>query len=152
MKLFEILPLEARKQIRRRAQPEWCNPTLATLVREQFSDKDWIFEPKLDGIRCLSFRKGRRLTLFSRNQIRLNDSYPELAGSLLKEPASEFIVDGEIVALERGISRFSLLQQRKQRRVPVFYYLFDILYLNGYDLTRVELRYRKELLRHAFSF
>src|SRR6266446_5867056 len=152
MKLFEILPLEARKQIRRRAQPEWCNPMLATLVREQFSDKEWIFEPKLDGMRCLTFRKGRKLALFSRNHIPLNDRYPEFVAPLLNEPVSNFIVDGEIVALERGISRFSLLQQRKQRHVPVFYYLFDILFLNGYDLTHLELRYRKELLRHAFSF
>jgi bifunctional non-homologous end joining protein LigD len=150
--LFAILPPEARKQIRRRTQPAWCNPMLATLVREQFSDKDWIFEPKLDGIRCLSLRKDRQLSLFSRNHIRLNDSYPELVPPLLKQPVSRFIVDGEIVALEHGISRFSLLQQRKQKHVPVFYYLFDVLYLEGYDLTNLELQYRKELLQHAFSF
>jgi bifunctional non-homologous end joining protein LigD len=152
MNAFEILPAEARKQIRRRAQPAWCNPMLATLVREQFSDKDWIFEPKLDGIRCLSFRKGRDLTLFSRNHIRLNESYPEFVAPLLKQPVSNFIVDGEIVALEHGISRFSLLQQRKQKHVPVFYYLFDVLYLGGYDLTHLEFRYRKDLLQRAFSF
>src|SRR5437870_2133691 len=55
-KLFEIVSLNARKQIRRRAQPEWCNPMLATLVREQFSNKDWIFEP----ITSLQQRMGRR--------------------------------------------------------------------------------------------
>jgi DNA ligase D-like protein (predicted ligase) len=125
---------------------------LATLVREQFSDPKWIFEPKLDGIRCLVFRKGRKLDLFSRNHLSLNDSYPEFLAPLLKQPASSFIVDGEIVALDRGISRFSLLQRRKQQHVPVMYYLFDVLYLEGYDVTQVELRHRKELLRNSFTY
>lgn len=150
--VFGILPPEARKQIRRRPQPEWCEPMLATLVREQFSDPKWIFEPKLDGIRCLVLRKGRKLDLFSRNHLSLNDSYPEFLAPLLKQPASSFIVDGEIVALDRGISRFSLLQRRKQQHVPVMYYLFDVLYLEGYDVTQVELRHRKELLRNSFTY
>lgn len=124
---------------------------LATLVREPFSDKDWIFEPKLDGVRCLAFRKGSKLDLFSRNHIRLNDEFPELISGLLHQPASSFIVDGEIVALEHGVSRFSLLQKRKQKRVPTFYYIFDVLFLEGCDLTHLELRYRKELLEKAFA-
>src|SRR5437879_3544490 len=119
--VFDILPPQARKRIRRRAQPEWCNPMLATLVREQFSDPEWIFEPKLDGVRCLAFRKAKQLMLYSRNHIRINEGYPELISPLLKEPASSFIADGEIVALEHGVSRFSALQKRKQIHVPVFY-------------------------------
>jgi len=150
--IFGILPPDARKQIRRRPQPDWCDPMLATLVREQFSDPNWIFEPKLDGIRCLSFRKGCKLELFTRNHQSLNDSYGELTAPLLKQARPSFIVDGEIVALERGISRFSLLQKRKQQTVPVMYYLFDVLYLDGYDLTHLELRYRKELLRQSFTY
>jgi bifunctional non-homologous end joining protein LigD len=150
--LFTFLPPEVRKQIRRRPQPEWCEPMLATLVREQFSDPNWIFEAKLDGIRCLAFRKGRTLELFSRNRLSLNDNYSELIGPLLNQRVTSFIVDGEIVALERGISRFSLLQKRKQQHVPVMYYLFDVLYLDGYDVTPLELRYRKELLRRAFTY
>jgi len=125
---------------------------LATLVREQFSSPDWIFEPKLDGIRCLSFRKGRNVELFSRNHLSLNAGYPELDVPLLNQPVSSFIVDGEIVAMQRGISSFSLLQKRKQQTVPVMYYLFDVLYLDGYDVTQLELRYRKEVLRHAFTY
>jgi DNA ligase D-like protein (predicted ligase) len=125
---------------------------LATLTREPFSDEEWIFEPKLDGIRCLAFRKGRNINLYSRNRILLNTRYPELVRPLLKQRATEFIVDGEIVAIKKGISRFELLQKRMQAHVPVFYYLFDILYLEGHDLARLELRYRKELLRSAFSF
>jgi DNA ligase D-like protein (predicted ligase) len=149
---LEIVPEQARKQIRRRAQPAWCSPMLATLVREQFSDPDWIFEPKLDGIRCLAFRKGRQVNLFSRNHISFNDRYPEFVAPLMKQSAHDFIVDGEIVALQKGVSRFSLLQKRMQIHVPILYYLFDILYLDGHDLTRLELRYRKEVLERSFSF
>ena len=125
---------------------------LATLVREPFSDPNWIFEPKLDGIRCLTFRKGRGLTLFSRNQLRLNESYPELLPALEKQSCSSFVVDGEIVAFDRGVSRFSVLQKRRQIHVPVFYHLFDLLYLDGYDLTGLELRYRRKLLHDSFQF
>lgn len=150
--MFEFLPPDARKKIRRRVQPDWCNPMLATLVRKQFSNPDWLFEPKLDGIRCLSFRKGRQVNLFSRNHLRLNDGFPTLVAPLLNQPVSNFIVDGEIVVLEHGVSRFSLLQKRGQIHVPIFYYLFDVLYLDGYDVTHLELRYRKELLRRAFFF
>jgi bifunctional non-homologous end joining protein LigD len=151
--LFDIVPSEVRNHIRRRGQPEWCDPMLATLVREQFSDKDWIFEPKLDGIRCLAVRKGSRLDLFSRNHLRLNDEFPEVVAALMKQRVSNFIIDGEIVALDdHGISRFSLLQQRKQKRVSAFYYVFDILHVGGHDLTHLELRYRKDLLESALSF
>lgn len=125
---------------------------LATLTREVFSDKNWIFETKLDGIRCLAFRKGEKVELFSRNQLRLNAAYPEIVDALLKQGAREFIVDGEIVAMKGRASSFSALQKRMQKHVPVFYYLFDILYLDGYDLTGLELRDRKEILRRAFSF
>jgi bifunctional non-homologous end joining protein LigD len=149
---FDILPSEARKQIRRRAQPIWSGPMLATLVREPFSDDNWIFEPKLDGIRCLAFRKGPKVTLFTRNQLLLNDSYPELLAPLLKQPVSSFIVDGEIAAFDRGVTRFALLQKRKQMHVPVLYSLFDLLYLDGHDLTSLELRYRKQVLQHVFRF
>jgi DNA ligase D-like protein (predicted ligase) len=150
--LFSILPADVRRQIRRRTQPKWCNPMLATLVREEFSHQDWIYEPKLDGIRCLGFRVGRKASLFTRNQILLNGEFPEIAASLMEQDVSHFITDGEIVAFEHGVTRFSLLQKRKQIHVPAFYYVFDILYLDGHDLTHLDLRYRKQLLQRAFSF
>jgi bifunctional non-homologous end joining protein LigD len=150
--LFEILPQEAQQQIRRRAQPEWCTPMLATLVRKAFSDREWIYEPKLDGIRCLGFRVGRKLSLFSRNHLSLNREFPEVATSLLGQKVTRFILDGEIVAFEHGVTRFSLLQKRKQIHVPVFYYVFDLVYIEGYDVTNLELRYRKQVLQRAFSF
>lgn len=135
---------------------------LATLVAEPFSGKDWIFEPKLDGERCLVFRDARGARLMSRNQRTLNDTYPELAGPLGRQPGMEsYIVDGEIVAFRGEVTSFSQLQQRMQRRDPeearragiaVFYYVFDLLYLDGYDLRDVPLVHRKALLKETFTF
>jgi bifunctional non-homologous end joining protein LigD len=146
----------------RTAQPEWIEPMLATLTHQAFSREGWIFEPKFDGERCLAFRNGRRLRMFSRNSKPLNETYPEIAEALAAQPAGSFIVDGEVVAFdERGISSFSRLQRRMQIHdpraalgagVPVRYYVFDLLYLDGEDLTAVPLRARKELLSRALEF
>lgn len=76
------LPLEVRKHARKRAQPFWFSPMLATLVDEPFSRDDWIFEAKLDGERCLIFRNGKKLKLVSRNRKSLNKTYPELVAPL----------------------------------------------------------------------
>jgi len=150
--LFSILPDEVRRKLHRRRQPPWLNPMLATLTREPFSSRDWLFEPKLDGIRCLAFRKGKHVRLFSRNQLSLNTGFPTIVDALAKQSESDFIIDGEVVAMENEVSRFALLQKRMQMHVPVFYYVFDVLHVAGHDVTRAELRYRKELLRRALSF
>lgn len=149
---FDFLPAETRKHLRKRSRPAWVNPMLATLSREPFSSPEWLFEPKLDGIRCLAFRKGSDVQLFSRNRLSLSEGFPTLLPPLLKQSVPDFILDGEVVAMEKGISRFELLQKRAQMKVPLFYYIFDVLYFAGHDVTRLELRYRKELLRRALSF
>lgn len=134
---------------------------LATLTRDYFSDPDWVFERKLDGERCLAFREGKELRLLSRNRKELNDTYPEMVEALRKQKAGDFIVDGEIVTFEGAVTSFSRLQQRMQLRdpeealqsgVPVFYYIFDLLYLDGHDTTQVPLRHRKALLKRALRF
>ena len=119
--LFRILPEEASKKLRRRAQPAWLNPMLATLTREPFSDPHWFFEAKLDGIRCLAFRKAQDVHLFSRNQLALNESFPSLITPLLRQHVPDFIVDGEIVAIENDVSRFELLQKRMLRVGRLFH-------------------------------
>jgi bifunctional non-homologous end joining protein LigD len=134
---------------------------LATLTDERFSREGWLFEPKWDGVRCLVFRRGRDLRLFSRNRIRLDERYPEIMAVLHQQQTDCFIADGEIVAFKDGISSFARLQQRMQvghpssellRRAPVWLYLFDLLYLDRYDTREVPLRYRKALLRNTFDF
>jgi DNA ligase D-like protein (predicted ligase) len=134
---------------------------LATLVAHPFSNDQWIFESKLDGIRCLSIRNATGIQLFSRNQKPLNQAYPELLEPLAAQPVQNYIVDGEIVAFKNGVTSFSQLQQRMQVRDPdearrrgveIFYYIFDLLYLNGYDLRDVPLLQRKNLLQECFTF
>ena len=134
---------------------------LATLTEERFSRQGWLFEPKWDGERCLAFRRGGDLRLFSRNRILLNDKYPEITTALERQEAASFITDGEIVTFKNGITSFAKLQERMQvahpspdllRRVPVWLYLFDLLYLDRYDTRQLPLRCRKTLLRKAFAF
>jgi DNA ligase D-like protein (predicted ligase) len=145
----------------RRAQPRWAAPMLAVLTEERFSSEEWIFERKLDGERCLAFQDGGELRLLSRTRKRLNDTYPELVEALLGQACEDFVVDGEVVAFEGAQTSFARLQQRMQLHDPkrarrsgvrVFYYLFDLLHLDGRDATGLPLRERKALLRRALSF
>jgi bifunctional non-homologous end joining protein LigD len=138
------------------ALPAWIDPELATLTRERFSDPGWITERKLDGERCLAFASGTGVRLLTRNKKVITGTYPELAAALSRQQAGDFIVDGEIVAFDRAATSFALLQQRMQvavpppeliKRVPVYYYLFDIVYSAGEDLRRLPLLARKEALR-----
>lgn len=108
----DALSERERNALERGAMPEWAEPMLATLTHDYFSDPDWIFEPKLDGERCLVFRDGRGVRMRSRNRKNLNDTYPELVEALRRVGDGRWVVDGEIVALERGISSFARLQQR----------------------------------------
>src|SRR3977135_4047978 len=160
-KLLDGLPAEAKARLRKGAQPIWVAPMLATLTDEVFSREGWLFEPKWDGERCLAFRRGRDLNLFSRNRIRLNEKYPEVVDAMFRQKTTCFIADGEIVTFDDGITSFAKLQPRMQvahpstdlvRRVPVWFYLFDLLYLDRYDIRQVPLRYRKKVLRNAFDF
>jgi DNA ligase D-like protein (predicted ligase) len=135
---------------------------LATLTDKRFSREGWLFEPKFDGERCLAFGKERSvLYLLSRNRNALNERYPEIVEAFERQSREVFIADGEIVTFKDGVSSFSMLQKRMQvahpspslrRAVPVWLYLFDLLYIDRYDIRRVPLRYRKKLLRRAFDF
>jgi DNA ligase D-like protein (predicted ligase) len=158
---LNVLPTDARARLQKRAQPKWVAPMLVTLTDQYFSRQGWLFEPKWDGERCLAFRSGRDLNLFSRNRIRLNAKYPEVVEAIYQQKITSFVADGEIVTFENGISSFAKLQPRMQvehpsanliRKAPVWFYLFDLLYLDRYDIRQVTLRHRKELLRNAFDF
>lgn len=122
---------------------------LATLTREYFSDPDWLFEPKLDGIRCLAYKRGSQVRLLSRNKLDLTAAYPAVVDSLKKERAATLVLDGEIAAIKDGVTSFSLLQQARRQKVAVVYFVFDLIYVDGYDVTGVKLRDRKDLLEKA---
>jgi DNA ligase D-like protein (predicted ligase) len=162
--LLETLrPEELRRVRAARPGTELASrPMLATLSdRRDFGD-DWIFERKLDGVRVLAVRDGDGVQLLSRTGRRIDSSYPEIVDALLAQDCQDFTADGEIVAYDaRGRTDFSRLQQRMgltdARRiravgVAVTYHLFDLLRLDGADVTRVPLRSRKSLLRRALTY
>jgi DNA ligase D-like protein (predicted ligase) len=124
----------------------------AVLTDAPFSDPEWIFERKLDGIRCVAAKHGGRVTLRSRNDLPLEGRFPEVAEALAADPADGFVVDGEVVAFEGPNTSFARLQQRGERPVPVFFYVFDVLRHEGADVTALPLRERKALLRRTLTF
>jgi bifunctional non-homologous end joining protein LigD len=142
-------------------QPGWLDPELATLTQDRFSDPEWIFERKLDGERCLAFRPGRQVRLMTRNQKEDTGTYPEITQALAAQKASDFIIDGEIVAFDGSETKFARLQQRLGVRhpgpdlvaeVPVYYYIFDVLWAGDRDVRPLPLRQRKQILRDLLSF
>jgi bifunctional non-homologous end joining protein LigD len=124
----------------------------AVLTDEPFSDPGWIFERKLDGIRCLAHRDGGPVRLVSRTDHDLTGQFPEVAEALEAQDARDFVVDGEVVAFAGGITSFQRLQRRGRERVSVFLYVFDLLRLEGRDVRGLPLRERKAMLRRAFRF
>ena len=141
--------------------PGWLEPELATLTKDRFSDPAWLYERKLDGERCLAYRSGDEVLLMTRNRQDVSRTYPEVRDVLAAQATPEFVCDGEVVAFEGAATRFSRLQQRLGvrdpgaeliRQVPVFYYVFDLLYADGRDVRPEPLRERKKLLRQVLSF
>jgi bifunctional non-homologous end joining protein LigD len=126
---------------------------LATLTDERFSDPEWIFERKLDGIRCLAHRAADgRVRLLSRNDQDLSRAYPGVAEAVAGAASTDVILDGEVVAFRGRRTSFEQLQQAHETGVPVFYYVFDVLHLGGHDVRGLPLLTRKRLLRQAVRF
>ncbi len=145
------LPPGTARALKKRRQPSWTEPMLATLTKTYFSDPGWVFEPKLDGIRCIAYKKGASIKLWSRNRLDLTARYPDVA-SALGAQRPDVVVDGEIAAVKGELTSFSLLQQIHRQRVPVVYFCFDLLHLDGYDLTALPLTARKELLARSLAW
>ncbi len=142
--------------------PAKITPMLASLAPAPFSDEQWIFEPKLDGFRTLAFLNGGKVRLQSRGEIDVTSHYKSVAESLKKQTASQLVLDGEIIALDaKGKLCFQCLQgylksvrgisyEKAEAPSAIIYYVFDILYLDGFNLMRVPVSARKELLRGVF--
>jgi bifunctional non-homologous end joining protein LigD len=155
---LDALSKAAGARLRYRAQPGWIPPMLATLADAPPRTGQWLYEPKLDGVRALVYASGGRIQLFSRNRKPLDAAYPELAEALALAVRGDAVLDGEVVAVDpaTGQSSFSRLQRRMQLRdetralrsgVRVELYLFDCLYYEGIDLTGLPLVDRKAVLR-----
>jgi len=147
----------------KRPMPTAIQPMLASIAEDPFDDPNWLFEIKWDGYRVVSFIENGKVRMVSRNQNDLGPRYPELRELPKLVNANTAILDGEVVVLdEQGRPSFSLMQQRTGIRahgrqaaarpdLPILYYVFDLLYLNGYDLRGVGLDDRKRALRQILS-
>ncbi|MGD8376979.1 MAG: non-homologous end-joining DNA ligase [Acidobacteriota bacterium] len=140
--------------------PGWVEPMLATLTDDRFSDPGWIFERKLDGVRCLAFKRRDRIRLLSRNREDMNGTWPELHDAVARQSGA-FILDGEVVAFQGNRTSFSRLQGRLGihdrgealgSSIAVYFYLFDVLHLAGQDTRSLPQRRRKALLREALDW
>ncbi len=138
--------------------PRSVVPMLASIAARPPAGEAWLYEVKWDGVRAICFVEDNQLHLFSRTQKRCDQQYPELSVLPRLIKASTAILDGEITVLdEKGRSSFSLIQPRisvgdpnaivhLSRSTPVTLFLFDLLYLDGYDLRGVPLETRRKLL------
>ena len=143
--------------------PRTISPMLATLAAHPPSGDEWLYEVKWDGVRAICRIEDNQLCIYSRNLKRCDQQYPELGVLPHYLKASNAIVDGEIAVLDdQGRSRFSLIQPRISvsdpnsvahlaRSSPATLFLFDLLYLDGYDLRGVALETRKRLLAEILT-
>jgi bifunctional non-homologous end joining protein LigD len=136
-------------------------PALATLTHERFSDDRWVYERKLDGVRSLGYYDGDRAWLRSRTGGDQGPAFPEVVEALEAQQCPSFVVDGEVVAFDGAQTSFGALQPRihltnadRARRtgVEIFYYVFDLLHLDGHSTRGLPLRDRKALLRDLFDW
>ena len=161
--LEQIIPGKSHKDTQKREttddakaqasdpMPDIISPMLATLVEKPFSDLDWLFEPKWDGYRAISFIKRDSFRFASRKNEDLLLKFPQaqaIPGFINAETA---ILDGELIAIDKsGTPSFQLLQNAAQsisQGAQLVYYVFDLLYYNGSDFRKRPLIERKEMLQ-----
>ena len=130
------------------AMPALLDPMLPMHVQKPFSDPGWLFEPKWDGWRTMCFLRDGKAHLVSRRRNTLSERFPELRDIANSIKATAAIIDGEIVALdENGLPRFQGLRSRRHGSYSIVFYAFDLLYLDGFDLSGCPLVKRKDLLK-----
>ena len=143
--------------------PAAIEPMKSTLVERLPRGDDWLFEIKWDGVRAIAFVENEEVRLQARSGLRCERQYPELAVIHHHLATGAAVLDGEIAVLDpKGVSRFHLIQPRIAnsdpnsiahlvRSTPVVYFVFDVLYLDGYDLRGVALAQRRELLEKVLT-
>jgi bifunctional non-homologous end joining protein LigD len=151
------------KGARAAEMPDAIEPMMATLAETPPRGDDWLFEVKWDGVRALAFIDHEELRLQARSGQRCERQYPELAVIPHQIAVRQAVLDGEIAVLDsKGVARFHLIQPRianadpnavahLSRSTPVVYFVFDLLYLDGYDLRHVALSERRRLLEQVVT-
>jgi bifunctional non-homologous end joining protein LigD len=127
--------------------PKDVMPMLATLSGEPAGDEGWYYEIKWDGFRAIAYLEGETVELRSRNNKVFNEKFYPVTNAL-KEMDINAVIDGEVIVLnDKGLPDFSALQTwRSEADGNLIFYAFDLLWYDGYDLTNVPFRDRKELL------
>jgi bifunctional non-homologous end joining protein LigD len=150
---IDIKQIRALPGARRAALPDFISPQLATLVRAAPSGDDWLHELKFDGYRMLCRLQRGKARFWSRNQKDWTEKFPNLSKALKALPATAAILDGEVVVVDKaGRSSFQKLQQSMKAGAATFVFqIFDLVYLDGYNLTRTPLRERKALLEELLA-
>jgi bifunctional non-homologous end joining protein LigD len=138
---------------RKASMPEFVSPELATLTDKPPEGMGWLHELKFDGYRMLCHLSRKQVKFWSRNGKDWSHKFPTVAKVIKELPVSSAILDGEIVAVDsQGHASFQKLQQTIGKPGSAFtFHIFDLLYLDGFILTGVKLRERKELLAQLLA-
>lgn len=156
IELKEIIEEQLFEKIENKKFPGFIKPMLATLTDDYFDDPQWIYERKLDGERCEILIEKGKVSIYSRNEKKLNTTYPEIVDALENQNYPKLILDCECVTFDGNVSSFSKLQDRiqikdseeaRKSEVNVYLYVFDIMYFKDHDLTKLPLKKRKKILK-----
>lgn len=150
-KLSKLPPLNKLPGVRKAKLPPFIAPQLATLVKEPPSGDQWLHELKFDGYRMLCRLDGGRVQFWSRNGKDWTEKFPNIVEAIKLFPAKSAFIDGEIVVVDaQGRSSFQKLQRSigKSATSGLIYAVFDLTYLDGFDLRHTPLRQRKNLLEN----
>jgi len=128
-------------------RPGFVTPMKAVLTADRPAGEGWVFERKLDGIRCLAVKDGGRTELYSRNELSLDDRYPSIAAALDADAADAFVIDGEAVAFVGGRDRFGGGEDAE-----LFYYVFDVLVAGGEDVRSLPIEERRNVLEGVLDW
>jgi bifunctional non-homologous end joining protein LigD len=132
-------------------QPGAISPMLCTLVKDPIDNTEYVYEIKWDGYRIVSFVDGSSVRMRSRSSLDYTKKYPPIAKAL-KALKHKVIVDGEVVVFNQdGHPDFDALQLYNGHNTPIAYCVFDILWIDGYDLKRIPLTKRKSILKELTS-
>ena len=140
--------------VREGSLPRKLQPQLATLTKGAPDGEQWLHEIKFDGYRMLCRIDGEKVEFTSRNQQSWTGRLKHLAEAARRLPVRQALLDGEVVAMEPGgATDFQLLQNvfREGRVGELLYYAFDVLYLDGHDLTKAALEDRKQVLQRLLE-
>ena len=137
---------------RKAAMPDFVPPQLATLAKDPPTGDEWLHELKFDGYRMLCHLSKGKAKFWSRNAKDWTERFSSLEKPLKKLPVNTVILDGEIVVVDpKGRSSFQRLQQSMGSGAALMFQVFDLIYLDGYLLTRTPLNERKAVLEQLLS-